>query len=417
MTLISSLTTKIGGSSMRVRSHKIYTRGLATALSLIIASTFTIIPVSASTSNELRESIGLPKNVYESTIDYTPNNSGVVDVEGKTDSESTAITEEDVEVETIIGYIDTNKDVSDYANNISQLETRLITRIGNCTNAYLITVTVDEIIEAKDAMNKLISSGNNFATDYIYESLTKPSEEDIEDDMVVNQYLSDDEVAKINSLDYDIGGIGDQAISVVQNYFRLVMPWGFNKHASQEEFTESKLLGMDLYTQPGDNIVSQWNGVIVGTYPDSSNKYQCIKIYHGNSTYTFYSHVYPVSSAAVGKAVRAGEVIGVAADTSEIEPNKENHIFYQVKLNGNYINPLLIYGNRGQKIYETWFTSHAYDNLIEAGEKYYNDIDSKYTGSVTPDEYKEDDGVVDVLYPDFNKEDIDIPEDIDSGMM
>ena len=383
---------------MNIRSIlKVNTRGLATALSIITIASFLVQPVSASTSNELRESLGMSPNNYGQSISYN-NGSGLIDPNNKNEA-STAITDEDREYESLIEYVDNNKEVSVYQENIKQLENRLKSRLENNSSAYIITITIEDIIKNKNDMNMLISSGSTIKpnTSNINsqnsDKTNETNEDQIELESLTNSDIATEELAKINSLDYDIGGIGDHACSVVRNYLTLETPWGFNKKASEMTFTQSKLLGIDLYAQPDDDIVAQWNGVVVNIFNDSTNNLQCIKIYHGNSTYTLYSHVYPLSDIYVGTAVRQGQVIAKAANTSKFEPDKANHIFYQIKLNGDFVNPLLIYGNRGKTIYEKWLTSHAVDNIVESGEKYYNDIE--YTN-------KKEYNVPEVVFPDFN---------------
>lgn len=398
MILTSRQITNLGGSLMNTRSIlKVNMRGLATALSVVTIASFLIQPVSASTSNELRESLGMSPNNYGQTINYN-NSSGLVDSDSKNES-GTAINEEDRENESLIEYIDNNKDISVFQESIKQLENRLKSRLENGSSAYIVTITVDDIIKNKNELNKIISAGSSIKPNkgsinsQKSDKTDKTSEDQIELDSLTTSSIDTEELAKINSLGYDIGGIGDHACSVVENYLILETPWGFNKKASETVFTQSKLLGIDLYAQPDDDIVAQWNGVVVNIFNDSTNNLQCIKVYHGNSTYTLYSHVYPLSDIYVGTTVRQGQTIAKAADTSKFEPDKANHIFYQVKLNGDFVNPLLIYGNRGKAIYEKWLTSHAVDNVVESGENYYNNVE--YTD-------KKEYDVPEVVFPDFN---------------
>lgn len=361
-------------------------RGSFGALSTAILLSSTIIPSYAATSNELRESIGLSPNTYEETTIVDTVNNGSSNSGGNNSSDNNGQshgqnnqTSEDVYAEQVAAEAELNAKISTYENEIAELERSLGSRIANNSTAYLITVTVDDIIGKQNELEELKETGE-LATDNPFVPNSN-SYDDTESttytyDGVLAESFTAEEVENITSLDYNIGYIGDEATSVVENYFRLVTPWGFNKHASEEEYG-SKFLGMDLYAKPDDTIVSQWNGVVVEIGNDDSNVFQYIKIYHGNRTYTIYSHVYPLSGVYVGTQVRGGQPIAVAADTSSYEPNKENHIMYQVRLDGEYINPLLIYGTRGKTIYETWLTSHAIDNVVEAGEKYYNDIEDE----------------------------------------
>ena len=302
--------------------------------------------------------------------------------------------------------ISNSEELSKVDSTIEQLKSRINTRINNKSNAYLIVSTVDDLLNCLDERQSILSKGSkDNKYEYTAEVAGKTGKYTLSDDavsedeeslnLIFNTLGESEEMKSIYSLDYDIGGIGDTAFSVVENYFKLVTPYGFTKYALEDKYTNSKLLGIELYAMPGDNIRSQWNGVVVGVYDDLHGQGQVINVYHGNSTYTKYSHVLAKGNITVGAKVKAGGIIAVAADTSSSEPGKDNHILYQIKLNGEFINPLLIYGTRGQKIYEDWLTSYPYDNVVELGEEYFNSGDNAIVSE------KEDD-VLDVLYPDFN---------------
>ena len=390
-----------GGTKKMFSCKHFMLRGLAITLSasLLIGGNTVVY---AATTNDLRSSLGLSEIHYGSSgnsssgqdiLDSTENSS----VESSTSPNKT--TNSDSEYSSIIDRATIEDKIDQCNSEIRKLKSTLSTRLSSGSTAYIIKKNIEDILAKQSELRTLEKSTNDLAIDNVYEShetstTNTNSAEQFEYDSVIASSMTAAEAAAIDSEDYNIGYIGEMAHSVVENYFQLVTPWGFNKHASEEKYG-SKLLGMELYARPGDYIVSQWNGVVVDTGYDDSNIFQYIKIYHGNSTYTTYSHVYAIEGIKIGAKIKQGQRIAVAADTSAYE-DKENHILYQVEIDGSYINPLLIYGSSGKKIYEAWYTSHAYDNVVEAGEKYFNDIEKEEVVESNKNDPPE------VLYPDFN---------------
>ena len=382
-------------------------RGLATALSLALMLTVSMNVGYCETSNELREVLGMPKNTYGiSNVDKD----GIKDSIGNntSDKHSDTITDEDKQSEQIVHGSINLKDVSGLEDEMEQLKTRLESRITNQASAYILSITVDSIVDLQNQIYRVLNS-SEYSTDYITtvdKNIEKPNydeeaiaEEIDTNNLLVEQNVSSEILDTINSLEYDIGDIGSRALCVVENRFKIVTPYGFTKHASQEQYTNSKLLGIELAATVDEGIRSQWNGIVVGLYKDPTSNAQTVKVYHGNSTYTVYSHVNPVAGIHIGKEVQTGEIIARATDTTSIEKDKTNHIFYQIKLNGEFINPLLIYGTRGKTLYENWLTTTSYDNAVEVGEKYYCEMDESYRG-----EYDTSDDPAAVIFPDFNIE-------------
>lgn len=383
-------------------------RGLGIALSAFLLTVLIggNIGISlADTSNDLRESLEISPNTYGTNI-YS--HSGV-NTTNKGDSSvdqdysgSYIVDSEDTQSEELATYVKIESEIKECESAINSLKSTLKTRLDNGSRAYVITLTVDDIIARQKRIDELKKTELT-ATDNIpnskpnYDKSVNYSEEDNQYSEIIKSSFSESEVAEISSLSYNIGYIGASAPCIVEKYFKLVTPWGFTKHASEETYGE-KMLGIDLYAKEGDKIISQWNGMVVDIGPDDSNEMQYIKIYHGNSTYTIYSHVYPTDRIYVGTKVTQGQIIAEAANTYEYETNKDNHVFYQVRLNGEFINPILVYGNRGQQIYETWLTSYAYDNVVESGEEYFNSKDEEWKI-----EDKKD--IHEVIFPDFNLED------------
>lgn len=339
----------------------------------------------SATSNELRESIGLPPNSYGDPTEYTEN-TGEQSTSEPSENFEVTVPEEDELIEEIVTGVENQDRIEDIEGDIAVGESKLLAFLGSDTPAISIINAIEQLednrlqlseLTGKDEAGLAADSNKSPSSDG-GSNAEDSSNSDTESSKVeISQFLQGIEqkdAAGLRSLDYDIGPIGDAAISVVEGYTVIETPYGFTKPSNQKEYTESKLLGMDLAAEPGERILSQWNGVITQITQDNNSKYNTITVYHGNSTYTIYNHVVPAEGVAAGQTVRAGSHLGNAASTVEIESEKANHIFYQIELNGEYINPILIYGSYGKTLYESWLTSHSCDNIVEAGEKYYNDL-------------------------------------------
>ena len=379
-----------------LRFSNIIKRGLILALSLGIVVSNLAIPVHAATINDLREFLGLSIQNSSESNPYNGHDKSSSSESGNYSDQNSGESGEDIIYKEIVINNQKLLDLSEYDNQIIEISELLDTRLHNGSSAYVIVNTVDELI---NITNKRTEAIRNFESGYskesrvtiienkddIYSSYSEEYDVDMEE---LRKELNPYDLEDISRLDYDIGGIGSNAVSPVFSHMKLITPYGFTKPTLSETYTDSKLLGMDLSTVPNDSIVAQWNGMVVAIGTDDSKSFQYIKLYHGNGLYTVYSHVYVIKGLVVGDLVRAGHEIAHAADTTSYEPSKENHMFYQIKLDGEYINPLLVFGERGKYLYEDWITSYAMDNVVEVGESYFNDkSELKSTHVENPDEY------------------------------
>lgn len=186
--------------------------------------------------------------------------------------------------------------------------------------------------------------------------------------MSIEEYTEDE--VDIESTEYDIGLIGNRNPSPVKNYFKLVTPYGYK--LNEDGTHGKKLTNIDLAANKGDKILSQWNGVIAEIKSDDTiTGAKTITIYHGRDLYTIYSHVEPLKELVIGKKVRQGEEIGSAVDTKTDEEDKLNHISFQVAIEDKFINPLLIFGTKGEKAYKQFIKTTSDRYAIAQGENYY----------------------------------------------
>lgn len=348
--------------------------GLATALSLILLATLFVIPCYASTVDELRDSIGMTREITE---EQDENKYEVV-IENKNSNKKND------------GASTNTLPSEQYNQSLIRLETRLEQYISENASANTIVSTVNNIIDIKEKLN-------TNAKDNAYKNIANGQEE-IPDTSITSQFSGVETNSNITSSEYSIGDIGDTSVSITEDYRILVTPWGYT--LENEEYSD-KFLGVDFGTREGDSIKSQWNGIITDITDDGVSGGKKITIFHGNGLYTQYSHVKPLEGISSGYEINQGGVIGTAIDTKSAEPNKRCHIFYQIILDDNYINPLLVYGNSGKTLYDTWYKSTSDVNVVEEGEEYF--IEKSFEDITNKENYKQGDAD-DVLYPDFNVE-------------
>ena len=92
--------------------------------------------------------------------------------------------------------------------------------------------------------------------------------------------------------------------------------------------------GLDIPAPAGTSIRAAEDGVVqTSTYNSSYGNY--LLIYHGGTTYTLYAHC-SMLYKSVGDSVTKGEVIAAVGTTGS---STGNHLHFEVRQNGTYINP------------------------------------------------------------------------------
>lgn len=346
--------------------------GLISTLSLLLIATLFVIPCHASTVDDLRDSIGMTKEKQEEQDENKYE--VIIEKKNSTDESGNAGT--------------TTSTSEQYNQNLIRLESRLEQYINENASANTMVATVNNIITIKKELDAN-TKDKAYQNMGIGQSVT-------EQESSITSQFSKIESSTITSEEYSIGDIGDTSVSITEDYRILVTPWGFTL---KDDKVSEKFMGVDFGTRIDDKIKSQWNGIVTDIVDDGVTGGKKITIFHGNGLYTQYSHVKPLDNVSSGYEVYQGEPIGTAIDTTSAEPNKRCHIFYQVILDNNYINPLLVYGNSGKNLYDNWYKSTSDINVIEEGEEYF--IEESFEDITNPENYKQG-NADEVLYPNFN---------------
>ena len=99
--------------------------------------------------------------------------------------------------------------------------------------------------------------------------------------------------------------------------------------------------GVDIAASLGSEVVAASSGVVCRVWSDPMMG-QSVTIDHGDEIYTTYMNLSPeiAEGITVGAKVTMGQTIGSVGDTSLIEIAEEPHLHFEIKVDGQYADPL-----------------------------------------------------------------------------
>ncbi|MBQ8249712.1 MAG: M23 family metallopeptidase [Clostridia bacterium] len=99
--------------------------------------------------------------------------------------------------------------------------------------------------------------------------------------------------------------------------------------------------GVDIAAELGSEVVTASNGIVCKIWNDPLMG-RCIMVDHGDNIYTTYMNlsVESGSDLEVGGKVSMGQAIGTVGESALIEIAEEPHLHLEMKVDGNYVNPL-----------------------------------------------------------------------------
>ena len=110
--------------------------------------------------------------------------------------------------------------------------------------------------------------------------------------------------------------------------------------------------GMDLDLETGDSVKSAYDGVVRISAWDGGGYGNYILVRHYNGLETIYGHL-SKALVPVGTFVKAGQLIGYGGSTGR---STGSHLHFEVRYQGNPINPALLYDFPGYKLRKDNFT-------------------------------------------------------------
>lgn len=105
--------------------------------------------------------------------------------------------------------------------------------------------------------------------------------------------------------------------------------------------------GVDLTSEVSSDVVSVLDGVVKSCSYSYEDGY-CITIEHSDGLSSVYCSLKDCNSIKEGDEVKRGQKIGEASTSASNEAGDGNHLHFQVRLNGQYVDPsnYLTLGNK-----------------------------------------------------------------------
>ena len=99
--------------------------------------------------------------------------------------------------------------------------------------------------------------------------------------------------------------------------------------------------GVDIAAAVGSEVVSASSGTVCKIWNDPLMG-RCVTVDHGDDIYTTYMNLSLDSAEGfeVGTRVSMGQTIGAVGDSALVEISEEPHLHLEMKVNGEYVNPL-----------------------------------------------------------------------------
>lgn len=110
--------------------------------------------------------------------------------------------------------------------------------------------------------------------------------------------------------------------------------------------------GMDLDLETGDSVKSAYDGVVRISAWDGGGYGNYVLVRHYNGLETIYGHM-SKTLVTVGTFVKAGQILGYGGSTGR---SSGSHLHFEVRYQGNPINPALMYDFPGYKLRKDNFT-------------------------------------------------------------
>lgn len=167
------------------------------------------------------------------------------------------------------------------------------------------------------ATSDTVSSGETTAgTDK-----NKPASKDTEEDVAVGTELRYFVIPVVGSISKTFE-VDIPVYSLTMNDYRA--------HTGVDIAAE---LGSEVVTASSGTVCKVWNDPLMG---------RCIMVDHGDDIYTTYMNLSVESGSEldVGAKVSMGQAIGTVGESALIEIAEEPHLHLEMKVDGNYVNPL-----------------------------------------------------------------------------
>lgn len=154
------------------------------------------------------------------------------------------------------------------------------------------------------------------------------------------------------STQYDIGIVGGDMRIPVDYGFHIEYPFGLKLNTKTFD-SVSMHNGLDFRVPENTIVYSQWNGVVSNVYESTAGG-KTIEISHGPNMKTIYMHLNSIS-VEIGQGVSQYSVIGKSGNTGISDTP---HLHFGVFLDGEYINPIYLFGTNGLMAFKTFVSEN-----------------------------------------------------------
>lgn len=198
---------------------------------------------------------------------------------------------------------------------------------------------VDDKISTADTDKKTPQSSKVDTTSkHDFESspvVTEPSESASVD----MSYSEDTEVIRANEQD-------EVPMSAAEHYFVLPVDGFISKDFEIDVPVWSATMcdyrahtGVDIVSTVGSEVIASSSGIVCDVFDDPMMG-KSVTVDHGDGIYTTYNNLGNDVTVSVGDKVGMGQLIGCVGNSSLVELAEEPHLHLEMKINGNYVNPL-----------------------------------------------------------------------------
>lgn len=308
--------------------HKLWKRTASVLASLALGISGMTWQAMAATVDDARELVGFQKSTYEGLGD---------------DYQSIAskyIAAEQHNFAAALGELGVNKDEDTEAQEaqnrqvqaeIEAAENEMVDRFVSNEPVELVQESLTKVEAAKAKLVEIQEKGVHVQLEY-----------------VENRYTEEYRrlVSLLNSRgdDFNIGDLGSDMRVFTEGYHKIVEPFGEVKMTSRTEIQHND--GVTWSSAEGASVLSQWNGTVTMVY-ESATRGASVEIGSGSGmlvTYSGLKEVYVVDGSEVAQYQQIGTSSG--------------NVYMTVKIDGIYVNPLLLYGSRGVTFYSEWATEN-----------------------------------------------------------
>ncbi len=167
------------------------------------------------------------------------------------------------------------------------------------------------------------------------------------------KYEEVQEVINEMSTFYNIGEIGQEMLVPYLGTFKIYSAYGPRLNKFTYDTVENHH-GIDFELPLDTMVLSQWSGVVSKIYTTEHGG-KTIEISHGTNLKTVYSHLGEIL-VVVGENVSQYEGIARTGNTGKMVVP---HLHFEVILDGSYINPIYLYGEKALAAFQTYASTYA----------------------------------------------------------